>query len=196
MQDNMRASIRRHTKIRREGLSKLVIKEKSNLIIRRLRQFDIYRYAKHLALYRAVRGEVALTEVWDTAPFQGKQCYFPVLDNEKLIFLPATPKSKFTENKYGILEPDVDRKEAVKLEELDLVLMPLVAFDPFCNRLGMGKGYYDKTFSVLDQSQRVNVHLLGIAYDFQCYDVLPSQSWDVPLDGVLTENHIYRSAER
>lgn len=196
MEDHLRSVIRKKTLERRQGLSKQTIKEKSYLISKQLREFDLYRYAKHIALYMDNKGEVSLKEIWNTAPLQGKFCYFPVLDDDKLIFLPATPNSHFEKNKYGILEPQVSRKEAIPLDKLDLVLMPLVAFDVFGNRIGMGKGYYDKTFEDIVREHRDQTHLLGIAYEFQKYDVLPFKTWDVPLDGVVTEKRVYWSRIR
>lgn len=196
MDDRLRATIRTQTQHRRETLTDEIIKQKSLQISQQVRQLDLYRYAKRIALYIAVRGEVTLNHIWHTAPFQGKYCYFPVLKDGKLIFLPATPKSPFKKNKYGILEPQVDELKAIPLTDLDLVLMPLVAFDEYGNRLGMGKGYYDKTFSDVERVRPGDVHLLGVAYEFQHYEVLPYQHWDVPLDGIVTEKKVYWSGRR
>ena len=75
--------------------------------------------------------------------------------------------------------------------DLDLVLVPLVAFDDRGNRLGMGGGYYDQTFAFLSQRQHYRrPTLLGVAYEFQRLVALPVQAWDIPLDGVATEKRV------
>lgn len=196
MKDFLRGEIRQNIKAIRENLSPAKVKERSFYVTKQLRQFDLYRYAKHIALYVSNRGEVLLDEIWNTAPLQGKYCYFPVLDGQRLIFLPATPQTTFKPNQYGIPEPQVDRAQAISLDDLDLVMVPLVAFDTYGNRIGMGKGYYDKTFADIKREHRHDLHLLGVAYEFQRYEVLPYEYWDVPLDGVVTEKKVYWSRIR
>jgi 5-formyltetrahydrofolate cyclo-ligase len=161
----------------------------SNQICNKIRALETYRKAKHLALYFAVNGEVDLTLLWKTAPLHGKFCYFPVINENDatLSFLPATPATAFKNNRFGIAEPDVSMDQAISLEQLDLVLLPLVAFDIHCVRLGMGAGYYDRTFANIN-----NTKLLGVAYQFQRIDFINPEPWDVALDAVVTESAIYR----
>ena len=86
-------------------------------------------------------------------------------------------------NHMGISEPVGGA--AVDLEKLDLVLMPLVAWDRQGRRLGMGGGYYDRAFKRvlgLDRPERV-----GVAWSLQEADELPQESWDVSLHAVVTE---------
>ncbi|MFO3148420.1 5-formyltetrahydrofolate cyclo-ligase, partial [Legionella pneumophila serogroup 1] len=159
----------------------------SNQICTRIRSLEQYRQAKRIALYFAVNGEVDLTFLWKSAPLQGKYCYFPVLNNDStLSFLPATPSTPFKTNKYDIPEPDVDIELALPVDELDLIIMPLVAFDAHCTRLGMGSGYYDRTLA-----NKSKAHLLGVAYQFQRVDYIEPRPWDVPLDAVITQKAIY-----
>jgi 5-formyltetrahydrofolate cyclo-ligase len=73
---------------------------------------------------------------------------------------------------------------------LDLVLTPLVGFDHKGNRLGMGGGYYDRSFAFLLRRQNwKKPRLVGLAYDFQQLDKLPAKNWDVPLTAVATDTH-------
>jgi 5-formyltetrahydrofolate cyclo-ligase len=77
---------------------------------------------------------------------------------------------------------------------LDLVLAPLVAFDAHGNRLGMGGGFYDRSFAYLLRHTRwLRPRLIGLAYDFQRQSRLPSQAWDVPLQAIATDQHLYLS---
>jgi 5-formyltetrahydrofolate cyclo-ligase len=159
----------------------------SRQVCAKIRTLESYRKAKHLALYLAINGEIDLTMLWKTAPLHGKQCYFPVVNEDaSLLFLPATPATSFKRNRYGIEEPDVSRSMAISPEDLDLVIVPLVAFDIDCRRLGMGSGSYDRTFANASPSI-----LLGAAYQFQYVDFIIPESWDVPLHGVVTEKAVY-----
>jgi 5-formyltetrahydrofolate cyclo-ligase len=159
----------------------------SETVCNRIKKLGAYRYAKRIALYHATNGEVDLNSIWNSAPLQGKYCYFPALTEENtLVFLPATPATPFKNNKYGVLEPDVSHNLSISLDELDIVLIPLVAFDAQCRRLGMGAGYYDRTLS-----NKPKALLLGIAYEFQRVDFIESQSWDVPMDKIITQKNTY-----
>jgi 5-formyltetrahydrofolate cyclo-ligase len=97
---------------------------------------------------------------------------------------------KLIRNNIGIPEPA--RKFTCKPFALSLVLLPLVAFDSEGNRLGMGKGYYDRTFAFLRRSVRQRPALLGLAHECQKVDELEIAWWDVPLDGVVTDEAWYK----
>jgi len=74
------------------------------------------------------------------------------------------------------------------LAALDIALVPLVAFDDYGRRLGMGGGYYDRTFAYLRHREHWRrPKLIGVAFEFQRVAELPAQPWDVPLDGIITE---------
>lgn len=156
-------------------------------VCNQLRALSQYRYAKHIALYQATNGEISVDSIWNSAPLQGKYCYFPVLNDDKtLCFLPATPATPFTKNRYGIAEPNVDKTTAIPPQEFDIIFVPLVAFDAYCTRLGMGVGYYDRTL--------LNVHhplLIGIAYEFQKQPYIQPDTWDIPLTAVVTPDTLY-----
>jgi len=87
-------------------------------------------------------------------------------------------------NRYQILEP---HSQPFLIEKLDIVLLPLVAFDEMGNRLGRGGGYYDRTFFAHAQGKPF---LLGLGYEEQGTRQLPNDPWDVKLDGVLTEHRL------
>lgn len=187
MTDQLKNAIRSTIKQVRSKLSNQYQLTSSEQVCTRIRSLEPYRQAKRIALYHAINGEIDLASIWGSAPLHGKFCYFPVLTKEAtLIFLPATPNTPFKKNKYGILEPDVDHKLAIPIEELDVLFIPLVAFDLRCTRLGMGGGYYDRTLL-----NKKNCLFVGIAYQFQRVDYIPHQPWDVALDAVITQRAIY-----
>lgn len=116
-----------------------------------------------------------------------KKCYLPVLNDEQsLRFLRYEKEDKLQLNRYAIPEP-LDHPFDILPTFLDMVIMPLVAFDMQGVRLGAGGGYYDKTFAFLQTQQTKKPFMLGIGYSNQEAKILPHDTWDVLLNGVLTE---------
>ena len=187
MADGLKSALRQSRQEIRQNLSIEYQHRASLRVCKRISGLEEYRQAKYIALYQAVRGEISLKSLWDSAPLQGKFCYFPVLqDDEKtLLFLPANPKTSFIINRFGINEPDVAKSEAIAPNQLDVILMPLVAFDSFGNRLGMGAGYYDRTLAGINHPT-----LIGAAYEFQYHPYIEPQSWDIPLTVVVTQHRV------
>ena len=187
MHDPFKVTLRNAIKQIRSKLPHAYKTISSGTICNRIKKLEPYRHAKRIALYHAANGEVDLNSIWNSAPLQGKFCYFPAItEDAKLVFLPATPVTPFKNNKYGILEPDVSHDLSISLDELDIMLIPLVAFDTQCRRFGMGAGYYDRTLS-----HKPKTLLLGIAYEFQRLDYIEPQAWDVPMDAIITQKNTY-----
>lgn len=150
-------------------------------------QLANYINARQIALYFAINGEANLNPVWNTALLDGKQCYFPALQNDKtLIFLRADQQTLLKLNIYKIFEPDMHSSEMASIMQLDILCIPVVAFDNKGTRLGMGGGYYDRTLS----EHRPKL-LLGVAYDFQFQPYIMRRAWDVPLDAVVTPTTMF-----
>ena len=126
----------------------------------------------------------------------GKHIYLPVLvtfSHQKLWFARFEPDDVLAYNRYGIPEPV--RRRLIKPCALDLVLTPLVAFDSAGHRVGMGGGYYDRSFAFLRHRRHWrSPRLLGIAYEFQKQAAIVPNDWDVPLDAIATESRIYTTA--
>ncbi len=187
MADRFKQALRLTCQQIRKRLSPSYQQRASWQICTNVRKLDQYRCAKRIALYYSVSGEINLSSLWQSAPLQGKYCYFPALnDNRTLSFLPAMPSTPFKKNHYGIEEPDVARELAIPPEQLDVMLIPLVAFDSRGTRLGMGAGYYDRTLAQLRPQL-----LVGVAYEFQRQSFIEAGTFDVPLDVVVTEHATY-----
>ncbi len=159
----------------------------------RIAGLDCYRRADTVAASLAFDGEVDLADTMRIAWGQGKSVYLPVLQpGRTLLFAPYTSTTTLQTNGFGILEPDVDEAALVPPRALDLVLVPLVAFDQQGNRLGMGGGYYDRSFAfLLEQPALGNPVLLGAALELQKVAELIPQPWDVPLHGIVTDHQTY-----
>jgi 5-formyltetrahydrofolate cyclo-ligase len=124
----------------------------------------------------------------------GKCCYLPVLCDRPdltLRFAPYQPDSCMRTNSFGIDEPDIPHRSLLSVHDLDLLLMPLVAFDSQGNRLGMGGGYFDRTLAFRNQSDgSLRPHLLGVAFAFQQVAAVPTEAWDIPLDSIVTDHGV------
>lgn len=97
-----------------------------------------------------------------------------------------------TPNRFGILEPDIQHNRIMHPRSLDIVIVPLVAFDVQRNRLGMGGGYYDRTFEASRvRSEWKRPRLIGVAHELQKQKLLATRSWDISLDAVITEEGLY-----
>jgi len=150
------------------------------------------RCAHRIACYLANDGEIDLGPAMRLLGRGGRQILLPVLHGEKLWFLPYGSETPLARNRFGIPEPAVSARRRRPARHLDLVLVPLVAFDAAGNRLGMGGGFYDRTFAYLrNRALWKRPLLIGVAYEFQRLDALPSQTWDIPLQGVATEKRLY-----
>ncbi len=192
MADRIQQIIRQNLRQIRAKLSTSFQASASSQVCNRIKRLTEFRYAKKIALYHAINGEINIDNIWKSAPYQGKFCYFPALKEEgSLCFLPATPATTKIDNQFGIPEPEVCHSHAILPESLDIIFMPLVAFDKTGNRLGMGAGYYDKTLKGI-----TGPLLIGVAYDFQKVDNIQTHALDVPLDVIITNKTIYDPNKR
>jgi len=150
--------------------------------------------AQHIALYCDIGNEAATGKLATTCRAQGKNLYLPVLqDNGQLQFALWTDAEELLPNSLGIGEPPATASRHTT-SELDIIFLPLVGWDRSGGRLGMGGGYYDRTLADV-----TGPLLIGLAYSIQELDRIPGDSWDIALDGVLTETGIHmfpRGAQR
>lgn len=170
----------------RKQLSEPLATKASQAVTTAILELDAYKKAKKIAIYMAINHEVNLKNLWFHATQQQKTCYFPKVSNDYLHFLPGESLEQFTPNKWGILEPRAGIEQAIDINELDIIFLPLVAFDCTGSRIGMGKGYYDKT---LQKSH--NPILIGAAYEFQKVKKINAETWDIKLDIIVSESAIY-----
>lgn len=150
----------------------------------------------HVGVFLSSDGELPTEPLIAALHARGHHLYLPVLAQpfpHPMLFAPWAPEEPLKPNRYRILEP-INRQYRHGCQ-LDVVITPLVAFDAQGHRLGMGGGYYDRTFACRKNGARKKSGtplLIGWAYAFQQVDALPTQPWDVPLDGVVTENGVQR----
>lgn len=151
-----------------------------------LQKKPAFRDATHIALYIANDGEIDPSVVARRALALGKRLYLPVLHPHlpHMRFARWRPGDKLIRNRFNIPEP---APKAIQLpaNKLDMVCMPLVGFDSSGNRLGMGGGFYDRTFAYRLKQRKAKPLLVGIAHRCQHVPALPAQPWDVPLDMIV-----------
>lgn len=144
---------------------------------------------RRVAGYWAVRGELPLNLAVASLQRRGQHYFLPVLGaRRQLRFAEYAAGTTLASNRVGIPEPQVPATEQRAPGELDVVLLPLLAFDRNGHRLGTGGGWYDASFAFLHGVARPAAPLLvGVGYAFQEVDGIRAEPWDVPLDYVATD---------
>lgn len=147
----------------------------------------------YVAGYWAMDGEIAL-HAWQLR--LPRDCIYclPLLHGDgRLRFAPWRPGDPLVSNRFGIPEPDLAASSLLEAQDMALVVLPLVGFDGRGHRLGMGGGWYDRSFA-FRQSQAAPPWLVGAAFATQQIDALDAADWDVALDAVCTETttHAFR----
>lgn len=140
----------------------------------------------YLAGYWASNGELPLHAVQAGLPAHWTWCLPRVLPERLLAFAPWRTGEPLTNNRYGIPEPAVPAAALLPPDAMHVVLVPAVGFTRDGQRLGMGGGYYDRSFAAR-RHQPAPPLLVGVAYAAQELDGLDTQDWDVRLDAVATE---------
>lgn len=182
---------KRNRKLRAE-LDTSQLEAAADSLAGRILALSEYQQAQRVATYFAVNGEIGLKPVIDHALAQGKQVYLPNLDQQALRFSPYFHTQKMRINKFRLPEPDVDDSEMLAPDELDLVLAPLVVFDANRNRIGMGGGFYDRSFAFRKNPGSINPVLIGVAHELQKVDQIVPEEWDVQLDMIITDQAVYK----
>ncbi len=156
-------------------------KQKSAAISKKLFRLKAFKRAKTVMFYIAFGGEVDTTEMLKVAIKLGKKVTVPVCDKNNRLIGPCLLEegAHLKKGPYGVKEP-VNRI-CFRLDQLDLVLVPGVAFDKKGNRLGRGKGFYDRMLSKL----ACEIPTIGVAFDFQVLPCVPACSHDVSVKKVL-----------
>lgn len=189
----IRNTLRSSLREKRQELSPEQQETASVALYNMLGNQDFFRVAQRIAFYQVADGEIDPRMLLDLALSEGKSCFLPVIQQDNPEFVAFSAYDANTElvpNKWGIAEPPASK--VISPTNFDVVFVPLVGFSEDCFRLGMGKGFYDRTFSFKIFNRRSSPLLVGLAHECQLIDSFPVESWDVRLDAVATERKIYR----
>lgn len=140
-----------------------------------------------VAVTCAFDGELELTPSIAMLKSHRVSLFLPVIQADKtLLFSSYHSDTPLLTNQLGIDEP-ANPTLTYRIEQIDVLLMPLVGFDAQANRLGMGGGYYDRTLATTSKRP----YLIGVAHSCQQVADLPTEPWDIPLDAVVTELTVF-----
>lgn len=186
-----RHQLRQQLRARRAALSPGERLAAADAVARHLAASPELREPGYVGGYWAVGGEVPLHAVQlRLAPGQ-VWCLPVVQDDGSLRFAPWRAGDPLANNRFGIPEPDVEPASTLAPEALSLVLVPLLGWDRDGHRLGMGGGYYDRSFD-FRRGRPGPPWLVGVAYACQELPGLAAEPWDVDLDAMATEREWLR----
>lgn len=171
--------IRRNISEHKKTLSGQIITELSKKICDRVIQTEAFQKANCVALYYAMNDEVCTSGIIDDW-HKKKTIALPVTSGENINFYEYTKNKHLEKGAFGIPEPVPEK--IIQRESIDLFIVPGVAFDRNRNRLGRGKGYYDRYLSGTSKP------IIGIGFDFQLIDSVPTEKHDIKMTMVITEN--------
>lgn len=190
-----RQQLRQQMRSARRALTVPQQKEAAHNLLGNISTLPHFIRAKHIAIYLPADGEIDPRPLLERCWAMGKKTYLPILHpirHNRLWFAPYDANTPMIRNCYGIEEPRLDKAPRRPAWALDLVLLPLVAFDPTGARMGMGGGYYDRTFAFKQRMpQMPSPTLIGLAHELQKVEKLSVASWDIPLSGILTDKKRY-----
>ena len=182
--------IRQNMILQRNQLSKETVQKNSNSIIENLHTY--IQKAENIMIFMNMRSEVEITRLIELYP--DKKFYIPKTFPERNMKINLYNKNELVLHKFGYYESSSDIFYDEKI--LDLIIVPAIAFDYSKNRIGFGGGYYDTFLSRIllnDQNNGKNRNkplVIGVCYDFQLIDYIPSEVHDIKMDCIITEKNI------
>lgn len=179
--------LRRQLRQQRKGLLPYQQRQTEIAVLNRLRHCNIFRHAQHIGVYLDAFGEIRTNKIIRYAFACGKKVYLPTICamNQRLVWVQISAQQyrnqRFAKHRLGMQQAMASR--GLPVHHLDLLLLPLLACDQTGTRIGMGGGFYDRTLATAPHRP----FRLGLAHDFQYItSPLQRQSWDQPLDALIT----------
>lgn len=176
--------------IERRDMTKEEIDDFSSIIINKLKKLPIYKMSKSVMLYLSFENEIDSTEIIENCLKEGKRVIVPFCDNSDMSITPTEIKDMNTDlhvSKMGYIQPKKESLSPVDIKDIDLIIIPGIAFDRKGYRVGFGAGYYDRFLDKVN----FKIPTIGLAYDFQIIDsFIEIEDYDIPIDYVLTEERI------
>lgn len=152
-------------------------------VVENLRMLELFRTAQAVGVYMPLPDEVDVSPLFQCLE---KQLYIPAFDEAAGFYRLARLTPELRTGRFGIPEPATPVFAAER--EIDLIVVPGVAFDSAGRRIGRGRGFYDRLLPHYRAAR------IGVCFDFQCLETLPAEEHDFPMDGVITEKRILKTA--
>jgi 5-formyltetrahydrofolate cyclo-ligase len=178
--------IRKKILSHRFKMSRGEVMAKSEVICGYLISSKQFREAKIISLYSPIKKEVRTQDIFNAARSKGKIVGFPVSDIKKneITYFEVDDVSELIEGAYGIMEPPSDKKRMINAPDINLIIIPGVAFDDRGFRIGYGGGYFDRLLGRDD----IKATKTALAFDLQMVSRIPEESHDMRLDFIFTES--------
>ncbi len=177
-----RSAIRQKMLVQRPQFSVSQRKKASEQINQYLLQWPIFQKAEVVHIFLNQPEEPETFSIIENCWESQKKIVVPYLVSSTMLgHSVLTSFAQLQKGRFNIQEPIPETRQSVDLQQIDLVIVPGVAFDRKKGRLGYGKGYYDRFLSQID------AFFLGLAFHFQIVPFIPQMSHDIPMDGILTE---------
>ncbi|MGI6631151.1 MAG: 5-formyltetrahydrofolate cyclo-ligase [Bacillota bacterium] len=186
----MKKQMRKNILKARMSLDHRQVEEKSAMICEKILNLAEFKKAQTVMAYLPIRNEVDVKPLFRFLWAEGKRLVIPVCDPPNIAIIPSEIidlADDLEPGTWGILEPKKDKMRPVSPRDIDCVIIPGVAFDPACNRLGYGGGYYDRFLPKL----RENTPKIAVAFQVQIVPELVPDVYDIPMDMVITEENGY-----
>ena len=180
--NDTKKEIRRIMRQRRQNLPLAERQDKDAAIMERLKMLPAFQRAQTIMAYASLPEEVQLYDLIAYCRHMGKKILLPALNDNGEMAASLLPKKAIIESGVAWQK----RGECFPPEQIDLIIVPGVAFTKVGHRLGMGGGYYDRFLP-----QATNAAKVALAYDFQIVESLPLADFDVAVEAVVTEHKIY-----
>ncbi|MEW6295292.1 MAG: 5-formyltetrahydrofolate cyclo-ligase [Candidatus Diapherotrites archaeon] len=185
----MKKKLRKEFKAKRDLLSKEELIEKSNEIKKNLFELQEFRKAKTLFSYISFKSEVRTHELIKEALKKKKRVVIPITDFKKnKIFLSEIKnfEKELEPTLIGLFQPKKEFLRPVNAKELDLIIIPGIAFDEKGNRIGSGKGFFDKFLSELPKK----IPVIALAFESQLTKEIPCECHDMKVEKIITEERV------
>lgn len=174
-------NLRKEYLIKRKNIKNKL--EKSNIIYEKIINSEKYINSKVIALYKSLKDEVDTNRLINYSLSIGKIVLLPKTYENEMNFFKIEKNEQLTKSKFGVEEPKEDFDKLCSSEEIDLMILPGVCFDKNLNRIGFGKGYYDR---YLENSN--SIYKIGICFKEQITkDILPHDTYDIRLNEIICD---------
>ncbi|WP_326911405.1 5-formyltetrahydrofolate cyclo-ligase [Sedimentibacter sp. MB31-C6] len=174
----------------RNNMNKEDVVEKSKIIMQKIINTEAYKKSNTIFIYMDFKNEVITSFLINQMISENKSVMIPYTDVENINIIPVEIHNLEQDLKrcsFGYLEPKKELITPVDLKIIDLIIVPGVVFDRKLNRIGFGKGYYDRILS----KKRSDTKAIAIAYEFQVLNEIPHEEHDIKMDMIVTEEKIY-----